>query len=81
MAYRFHNDPLPDEYDEDKPFRMTELDHDAHLADIQEMTDSLQSLSNGKLPSTLRPNRFLGRICLALPLAGLLWYAIKCFVK
>ena len=80
MAYRFHNDPLPDEYGEDKPFRMTELDHDAHLADIPEMTDSLQSLSNGQLPS-IRRNRFLGGICLALPLAGLLWYAIKCFVK
>lgn len=80
MAYRFHNDPIPDEYCEDKPFRMTELDHNAHLADIQEMSDSLQTLSNGKLPSILRRNRFLGGICLALPIAGLLWYAINLFV-
>jgi len=70
---RFPKAALIDDDIDDKPFRMT-TPNQSDLADIQEMTDSLQFLGGGAGHTPLFRNRFFGGVCLALPLSVLLWY-------
>jgi hypothetical protein len=68
-------DHLPSGYAEDAPFTMSEPALPS-MTDFQEKADSIQTLSSGFIGSSFHPNRFLGGICLALPLSALLCFLI-----